>query len=196
MCMEVLFPERKVFVCIVRQAYRQSGTDLTRKVFIFHSNEPGVTQGHILQVFRTRYGFLESGVHPFVLQKDHQMDQQKVTLSVHDPCFIFVPRMRVSAVDKNYLPSRMIWLQRYDNPNIGNNVFIKLEASPGNGLKHKSREFVSNLRSTISNGYFIKILNNVYTLEKPDHLERAERISPDVSQQAFIPVGARRVHPS
>lgn len=189
-CLAAIFRELIVFLRDIIQAYTQSDTTMTDPVFVKPPKCLGFPPDVILRVERCLYGLPESGLHWFGTYHKHHMAYLHLRPSVHDPCFLYTPRMFAKPIEqKNAIG--LTCLQTDDTANLGTRAFQQREQEGVKKFRHKPATQLDIGKKALFNGALLTNHSDKYTMTQPVHISKLQKLPLGATAKDYVTQRAR-----
>ena len=135
LALATMFPDWKLILRDIVQAYTQSLTKLHRRIYVKPVPEFGLSDEMVLQVVMPLYGVPESGLHWFNTYQIFHKEKLGMKPSAHDLCLLFTPNG--PELDKENKPAAITCLQTDDSLFLANEEFESLEEEKSSTFERK-----------------------------------------------------------
>ena len=162
LAIKAIFPEHKLLLRDITQAYTQSTTNLNRDFYTKPPKDVPEWDGFYLKVVKPLYGIPEAGNHWFGTYQKHHLEKLKMTQSTYDPCLMYTHQ------DDRF---GIVGLQTDDTLIVADDVFAIAEEEQLQQAKFlsKPREELSYDKPLKFNGGMISQVDDSIILTQPKY---------------------------
>lgn len=189
------FPTWKVATRDVTQAYTQSTSPLSRKIFVRAPKELELPDDMVLSLQCPLYGVPEAGVHWFWTYLKHHKEKLGMRSAAHDMCLLYTPgSISTSSQSKEITdaPRAITCLQTDDTASLANTKFLEDEQKHASAFKSNPLEILQDGKSMKFNGAVLSKLQNRYSLTAPSHVSKMKVIEKEIaSKEEYVSQRAR-----
>jgi hypothetical protein len=160
LCLAAIYPDKRLYLRDISQAYVQSTTNLNRQFYIRPPTELkaqlGLGNNSILKVLKPLYGVPEAGNHWFKTYHSHHIESLAMTQSTYDPCLLYSTR-----------PSGIVGLQTDDTLFLADKEFAdneRKELHKAQFLAKEREELTTQIPIKFNGGLIRKFLDGSISL--------------------------------
>ena len=158
-----------IFSRDITQAYTQSKTKLTRKIFVQPPKELGLPPDSILRLINPLYGIVEAGNHWYFTYSDHHINKLNLVPSRHDPCLLYTSKL-FDHFSKS--PKGITCLQTDDSLSAANSLMLHTEEQHSTEFRCKERTILNEGKTLHFNGMAVTNTREAYCISVSDKIQR------------------------